>query len=740
MGYKKTDFKDTLRDNGGNIIQRGTPLNAQVMGKIEDGIIGAEQKIDTEIEKVTSQLDQTNDEVDKKVERVEGKQLSTNDFTTTEKTLVAQIPQLARQDFVDAQFASIVSGSPKATYATLDALKTAYPSGTDGTFLVLANGHWYYWNETVNDWLSGGLFQAQGIADGEVDTFKLQSGLSKKFSIFPKWSDFTNQTHNTTIGSQDGFSYSVTSGRVNHIDVASGQNLVSKKITVQNGSILSIHNRSVFKVYLLEINLNGEIIKVSPFLNHNEKYTLQNTTSFIRFLTRRSDDTAFSIKDLKLANVVITTNNLVANLDSEVEIMETDNLISLLSRNWEIGGKTATIGEPSIDVVLQNRLRHKEPIIVFPNTYYTITAHNPNTQFSTVSVTSEGKVIQNPIMRTGSFTFRTSSETAYIWLIAGFVGNPTVSLDDVTNLKIKFEKSDTSSEFSYSPSDLSVKTDVEIDEQAIVNNVITAVETEISSVVETEVYSKVSAIEYEICKRTLFPINKVYYIGHRGYGDNDEIPEQTIPSFLKAGEVGYWGAEFDIRATSDGHLIVIHDITVDRTTDGTGNVADMTLAQIKDLNVDTHPAYAGTKIPTFEEVLVTCKRMGLIPVVHVGGAISDFATLVTKMIDTLAEYGFDKSAIILSDKTAMMRIIRERLPFIHLQVMLASADDTTRIDLAKNLKGSVSINHALIPNREWVLGLQQQNLLVASWIVTAQTHQTLLEYGLDMLSFDEKIW
>lgn len=58
MGYKKTDFKDTLRDNSGNIIQRGTPLNAHVMGKIEDGIIEVEQKIDGEIGKVTTHLAQ----------------------------------------------------------------------------------------------------------------------------------------------------------------------------------------------------------------------------------------------------------------------------------------------------------------------------------------------------------------------------------------------------------------------------------------------------------------------------------------------------------------------------------------------------------------------------------------------------------------------------------------------------------------------------------------------------------
>jgi glycerophosphoryl diester phosphodiesterase len=56
--------------------------------------------------------------------------------------------------------------------------------------------------------------------------------------------------------------------------------------------------------------------------------------------------------------------------------------------------------------------------------------------------------------------------------------------------------------------------------------------------------------------------------------------------------------EFDIRLSSDGHLIVIHDKKVDRTTDGTGLVREMTLGQLKKLD-----AGKGEKIPTFEEVI-----------------------------------------------------------------------------------------------------------------------------------------
>lgn len=58
MAYQKSNFKDTIKDAEGNIIQKGTPVNAATLGKIEDGIVQAEQKIDVEIGKVATQLAQ----------------------------------------------------------------------------------------------------------------------------------------------------------------------------------------------------------------------------------------------------------------------------------------------------------------------------------------------------------------------------------------------------------------------------------------------------------------------------------------------------------------------------------------------------------------------------------------------------------------------------------------------------------------------------------------------------------
>lgn len=103
-------------------------------------------------------------------------------------------------------------------------------------------------------------------------------------------------------------------------------------------------------------------------------------------------------------------------------------------------------------------------------------------------------------------------------------------------------------------------------------------------------------------------------VGHRGCG---YAPENTMAAFETAKKMGFKAVETDVLVTSDGVLIIHHDDTVDRMTNGTGTVSAMTLAQIKALNIDTGTnvtAFPTQKIPTFEELLAWLKAndMGLV--------------------------------------------------------------------------------------------------------------------------------
>jgi glycerophosphoryl diester phosphodiesterase len=82
-------------------------------------------------------------------------------------------------------------------------------------------------------------------------------------------------------------------------------------------------------------------------------------------------------------------------------------------------------------------------------------------------------------------------------------------------------------------------------------------------------------------------------------------PENTLPAFAAALAMGADGIELDVHRTADGQLVVIHDFSVNKTTDGQGAVAQMTYAELARLDAGSHfaPAFAGTRVPTLAEVL-----------------------------------------------------------------------------------------------------------------------------------------
>lgn len=89
---------------------------------------------------------------------------------------------------------------------------------------------------------------------------------------------------------------------------------------------------------------------------------------------------------------------------------------------------------------------------------------------------------------------------------------------------------------------------------------------------------------------------------HRGA--NAVAPENTLPAFEKALEMGVDGVELDVQATADGELVVLHDFSLERTTTGAGALRSHTLAQLAaiDAGVRFDDAFAGTPIPTLEQV------------------------------------------------------------------------------------------------------------------------------------------
>lgn len=112
--------------------------------------------------------------------------------------------------------------------------------------------------------------------------------------------------------------------------------------------------------------------------------------------------------------------------------------------------------------------------------------------------------------------------------------------------------------------------------------------------------------------RSLVSDRRPLIVGHRGA--RGLAPENTLPAFEVAAELEIDGVEFDVQRTADGVLVVFHDDTVDRTTTGTGALADLTLEQVRALDAGARfdGRFAGTRVPTLREALDYLKTTRLL--------------------------------------------------------------------------------------------------------------------------------
>jgi glycerophosphoryl diester phosphodiesterase len=155
-----------------------------------------------------------------------------------------------------------------------------------------------------------------------------------------------------------------------------------------------------------------------------------------------------------------------------------------------------------------------------------------------------------------------------------------------------------------------------------------------------------------------WPIN----FAHRGA--SARAPENTLEAFRMAVEAGAGGLELDVHMTRDGEIVVIHDATVDRTTDGSGAVAGMALGELRGLDAGygfspdggrTHPYRGrGARIPTLAEVY---ERF---PAVSVNIDIKEPQPGAEKaVLQVIRDAGVEERSLVVSDDHAVVRRFRK---------------------------------------------------------------------------------
>jgi glycerophosphoryl diester phosphodiesterase len=168
--------------------------------------------------------------------------------------------------------------------------------------------------------------------------------------------------------------------------------------------------------------------------------------------------------------------------------------------------------------------------------------------------------------------------------------------------------------------------------------------------------------------------DQVAVVAHRGASGS--FPENTAPAFREAIRLGVETIEFDVHLTGDGRGVIIHDPTVDRTSNGSGRVADMSLAEIKALDAGSWfgPGFAGERFLDLGEALdLMPPEMRLN--VHVKAYPRDRDQIVPLVVRELVRRGRLASTFVASDQesVALARRVESRLAICNLSTQPAAS-------------------------------------------------------------------
>ncbi len=231
------------------------------------------------------------------------------------------------------------------------------------------------------------------------------------------------------------------------------------------------------------------------------------------------------------------------------------------------------------------------------------------------------------------------------------------------------------------------------------------------------------------------PAMDIEAVGHRGTGvdsDDNAFPENTIPSFLEAVREGATMVELDVQHSTDAELIVIHDETVDRTTDGTGCVADLTLAELQALDAK------GARLPTLSQVFAALDVAINVEIkVHDGDGCpaTDRARLGADVAAAVAADGGSRELLVSSFDLDQLLEVRAADDTVKLALLIFGGDG---FDVAID-QGFAAVNPLAVGTRPGdVERAQAAGLEVNPWTVNdVLTMHRLAGMGVDRIITDE---
>ncbi|WP_068621210.1 glycerophosphodiester phosphodiesterase [Paenibacillus tuaregi] len=226
-------------------------------------------------------------------------------------------------------------------------------------------------------------------------------------------------------------------------------------------------------------------------------------------------------------------------------------------------------------------------------------------------------------------------------------------------------------------------------------------------------------------------------IGHRGAAGH--APENTLKSIVTALKQGVQGIEIDAQLTKDNHVVIIHDFTVDRTTNGRGKIHELTLEEIRSLDAGSafRPEFGGELVPTLEEVLELIPSDVLLNV-ELKQIAYERRNLEEKVAESIAKYNRADHTIISSFDHYSLKRIHEIDPTLQTGLLTYTHMLNPWKYIQDNGLNVYSIHPAYeFLTREYVSEIHQHGYKIYCYTVNdAVTGQTLEDFGVDGIITD----
>ena len=227
---------------------------------------------------------------------------------------------------------------------------------------------------------------------------------------------------------------------------------------------------------------------------------------------------------------------------------------------------------------------------------------------------------------------------------------------------------------------------------------------------------------------------------HRGY--SSQYPENTMTAFRKALEAKADGIEMDARLTFDGHVVIMHDPTVDRTTNGKGKVRELNLSEILSLDagIKKGVVFENERVPMLEQVFAELGRKLLLNIELCNYEEADDRMLAEAVVELIEKYNLVDSVIISSFRFNNLVYVKDKNPGISCGLLTSAG--LKGFFARKLLNHSVSVD-ALHPyytdvSAGLVRGEQQCGRKVRVWTVNdLKEIRRLDEMGVDAVFTDD---